>query len=110
MMDLRGKRVLVVGLAQTGVAVARFLARRGASVVLNDGKPAEALGERLSALRAALAEVGPLEHEVELELGGHPEAVFTGADLVVMSPGVPELPAMGAARAAGIEVIAEIEL
>ncbi len=108
--DLRGKRVLVVGLAQTGIALARFAARRGARVVVNDGKPAEALGERLSSLRAALAEVGPLEHEVELALGGHPEAVFTGADLVVMSPGVPEMPAMGAARAAGIEVVAEIEL
>ena len=110
MLDLRGKRVLVVGLAQTGVSVARFLARRGARAVLNDGKPAEALGERLAVLRAALAGLGPLEHEVELELGGHPEAVFTASDLVVMSPGVPALPAMAAARAAGIEVIAEIEL
>jgi UDP-N-acetylmuramoylalanine--D-glutamate ligase len=112
-MDLRGKRVLVVGLAQTGIAVARFAARRGARVVINDGKPAEALGDKIAALRAALAEVAPdraVEHEVELALGGHPDAVFTGADLVVMSPGVPELPAMGAARAAGIEVIAEIEL
>jgi UDP-N-acetylmuramoylalanine--D-glutamate ligase len=108
--DLRGKRVLVVGLAQTGIAVARFAARRGARVVVNDGRPADAMGERLGALRAALADLGPLDHEVELELGGHPEAVFTGADLVVMSPGVPELPAMAAARAAGIEVIAEIEL
>jgi len=108
--DLRGKRVLVVGLAQTGIAVARFAARRGARVVLNDGKPAEALGERVAALRAALDPIGPLEHEVELALGGHPEEAFTGADLVVMSPGVPELPAMTAARAAGVEVIAEIEL
>jgi len=108
--DLRGKRVLVVGLAQTGIAVARFAARRGARVIVNDGKPAEALGERVGALRAALAGLGPLDHEVELALGGHPEPVFTGADLVVMSPGVPELAAMGAARAAGVEVIAEIEL
>jgi UDP-N-acetylmuramoylalanine--D-glutamate ligase len=108
--DLRGKRVLVVGLAQTGIAVARFAARRGARVVVNDGKPAEGLGDRLAALRAAMAAAGPLEHEVELALGGHPEPLFTGSDLVVMSPGVPELPAMGAARAAGIEVIAEIEL
>ena len=102
-MDLRGKRVLVVGLAQTGIAVARFCARRGAHVVMNDGKEEAALGERLAALREAAG-------EVELVLGGHPEAVFTGVDLVVMSPGVPEMPAMGAARAAGIEVIAEIEL
>ncbi len=103
-MDLAGKRVLVVGLAQTGIAVARFLARRGARVAMNDGKPEEALGEKIAALREAAGDA------VELVLGGHPEATFTGADLVVMSPGVPELPAMGAARAAGVEVIAEIEL
>ncbi len=96
MMDLAGKRVLVVGLAQTGVSVARFLARRGARVVVNDGKREAELGDRLAGLRDAL--------------GGHPEAVFTGSDLVVMSPGVPEMPAMAAARAAGVEVIAEIEL
>jgi UDP-N-acetylmuramoylalanine--D-glutamate ligase len=105
MMDLAGKRVLVVGLAQTGVAVARFLARRGARVIVNDGKPEAQLGDRLTALRDALGSA-----DVELALGGHPEPVFTGADLIVMSPGVPELPAMAAARAAGIEVIAEIEL
>ena len=112
MMDLRGKRVLVVGLAQTGISVARLAARRGARVVVNDGKPEEALGERLAALEAAVAEGGGAEavDALELVLGGHPEAAFTGADLVVMSPGVPELPAMAAARAAGVEVIAEIEL
>lgn len=111
-MDLRGKRVLVVGLAQTGISVARLLARRGARVVVNDGKPEAALGERLAALRAAVAEGGGAEavDRMELCLGGHPETAFTGADLVVMSPGVPEMPAMAAARAAGVEVIAEIEL
>ena len=104
-MDLTGKRVLVVGLAQTGVSVARFLARRGARVVVNDGKAEAQLGDRLTALGDALGGA-----DVELALGGHPEAIFTGVDLVVMSPGVPALPAMAAARAAGIEVIAEIEL
>src|SRR5262245_13898237 len=106
-MNLDGKRVLVVGLAQTGVSVARFLARRGARVVVNDGKREDQLGDRLAALREAL---GGDAGAVELAVGGHPEELFTGADLVVMSPGVPELPAMGAARAAGVEVIAEIEL
>ena len=104
-MNLEGKFVLVVGLAQTGIAVARFLARRGARVVINDGKPEADLGDRLAALREAMGGV-----PAELALGGHPEAVFTGVDLVVMSPGVPALPAMDAARAAGVEVIAEIEL
>lgn len=91
---------MVVGLAQTGVAVARFLAGRDAEVVVTDGKPADALGGRIAALDGCAA----------LELGGHQLASFTGADLIVMSPGVPELDETRAARAAGVEVIAEIEL
>lgn len=100
-MDLRGKQIVVVGLAQTGIAVARFCHRHGARVVVTDGKPAAQLGERM----AQLADV-----PVTWQLGGHDLATFTAADLVVMSPGVPTLPEMTAARAAGVEVIAEIEL
>jgi UDP-N-acetylmuramoylalanine--D-glutamate ligase len=108
-MELGGKRVVVVGLAQTGIRVARFAVARGADVVVNDGKPAAALGERIAELDAALAGLGGAA-SVELALGGHADATFTGADLVVMSPGVPALPAVDAARARGVEVIAEIEL
>jgi UDP-N-acetylmuramoylalanine--D-glutamate ligase len=100
-MELAGKRVVVVGLALTGVAAAKFCARRGARVVVTDGKPPDQLAEQ----RKLLAGVG-----ISWELGGHREETFTSADLVVMSPGVPILPEMRAARAAGIEVIAEIEL
>jgi UDP-N-acetylmuramoylalanine--D-glutamate ligase len=99
--DLAGKTVVVVGLAQTGVAVARFCARRGARVVVTDGKPAAQLAAPMRELDGV---------PVRWELGGHDRATFTGADLVVMSPGVPTLPEMLAARAAGVEVIAEIEL
>jgi UDP-N-acetylmuramoylalanine--D-glutamate ligase len=101
MMDLAGKTVVVVGLAQTGIAVAKFCARRGARVVVTDGKPADKLATPLAQLAGV---------PVTLELGGHDTATFTSADLVVMSPGVPTLPEMTAARAAGVEVIAEIEL
>lgn len=99
-LDLDGARVVVVGLAQTGISVARFCASRGARVVVTDAAPAEKLGPRIAALDGC----------AELELGGHDTATFTGADLVVMSPGVPELAETRAARAAGVEVIAEIEL
>ena len=99
--SLRGKRVVVVGLAQTGIAVARFCHRHGASVIVTDGKPAAQLGDRMAQLDGV---------PVQWQLGGHDLASFTGADLVVMSPGVPTLPEMVAARAAGVEVIAEIEL
>ena len=99
-MILQDKTVVVVGLAQTGVAVARFLASRGARVIATDAKPADKLAAPIAALDGC----------AELDLGGHTLANFTGADLVVMSPGVPELAETRAARAAGVEVIAEIEL
>jgi UDP-N-acetylmuramoylalanine--D-glutamate ligase len=99
--DLRGKTVVVVGLAQTGIAVARFCARRGARVIVTDGKPADKLAAQIAQLDGV---------PVTWQLGGHDTAAFTSADLVVMSPGVPTLPEMVAARAAGVEVIAEIEL
>jgi UDP-N-acetylmuramoylalanine--D-glutamate ligase len=100
-MNLEGKRVVVVGLALTGVAVAKFCARRGARVTITDGKPADKLGEQMKLLDGV---------PITWELGGHKLETFTHADLVVMSPGVPTLPEMTAARAAGIEVIAEVEL
>ena len=101
MMDLENKKVVVVGLALTGVAVAKFCARRGARVTITDGKPAEKLAEQMKLLDGV---------PITWELGGHKLETFTTADLVVMSPGVPTLPEMTAARAAGVEVIAEIEL
>jgi UDP-N-acetylmuramoylalanine--D-glutamate ligase len=100
-LDLAGQRVLVVGLARSGVAAARFAAGRGARVVATDHKTEAELGET----------VAELSREIALELGGHRPASFTQADLVVVSPGVPwELPELEAARAAGVKVIAELEL
>jgi len=99
-MKLEGKKVLVVGLARSGVAAARFCASRGAAVTVTDQAPAEKLALPVAKLGGC----------ARLELGGHRIESFTGADLIVMSPGVPELPETRAARAAGVEVIAEIEL
>ena len=101
MMELDGKTVVVVGLAQTGVAVARFCARRGARVIVSDAKPAEQLAEPMRQLEGV---------PVRFELGGMDLATYLAAELVVMSPGVPPLAETRAARAQGIEVIAEIEL
>nr|MBA3822089.1 UDP-N-acetylmuramoyl-L-alanine--D-glutamate ligase [Deltaproteobacteria bacterium] len=101
MMDLDGRTVVVVGLAQTGIAVAKFCARRGARVVVADGKPADRLNDQMRALEGV---------PVRFELGGMNLSTFLAADLVVMSPGVPPLPETRAAQAQGIEVIAEIEL
>src|SRR5258705_10173413 len=99
-MQLQGKRVLVVGLQRSGVAAARFCAARGAKVTVTDKAPE-------AKLAAPIAKLGGC---ATLEVGGHVPGSFTGADLIVMSPGVPELDETRAARAAGVEVIAEIEL
>ena len=80
-MKLAGKKVVVVGLAQTGISVAKFCAARGAHVVVTDGKPADKLPT------AQLDGV-----PVAFELGGMRESTFTAADLVVMSPAEPTLP------------------
>jgi UDP-N-acetylmuramoylalanine--D-glutamate ligase len=92
----------VVGMARSGIAAARFLARRGARVVANDSKgPAE-----LPAAVADLAGDG-----VSLALGTPLADAVRGASLVVLSPGVPwDLPPLRAARDAGVEVIGELEL
>jgi len=96
-----GQRVTVVGAARSGIAAAELLAARGARVTLSDAR--ESLGvDDTERLRAT---------GVVLELGGHVDGTFTGADLIVTSPGVPpELPALAAAVAAGVPVIGEVEL
>jgi UDP-N-acetylmuramoylalanine--D-glutamate ligase len=101
MMDLDGKTVVVVGLAQTGIAVAKFCAKRGARVVITDGKPADKLADQIQQLEGV---------PVRLSLGGHDLTTYLAAELIVMSPGVPSLPETRAAAAAGIPVLAEIEL
>jgi UDP-N-acetylmuramoylalanine--D-glutamate ligase len=101
-MDVSGKKVLVVGIARSGIAAARLLAARGAMVIANDARSEAELRDAASDLR----ELG-----VMLSLGGHPESLFENADLVVLSPGVPaDLPPLEAARRAGIEIISEPEL
>lgn len=101
-MELKGKNVVVVGLARTGAATAGFLARRGACVTVSELRPADALAPLIDSLR-------PLG--VEFECGGHQEATFLRADLIVPSPGVPlNVPALEAARRKRIEIISELEL
>src|SRR2546421_8095647 len=88
-MDLGGKKGLVVGLGRSGAAAARLCADRGAAVTVTDLRPAGELG---AALPAGIAR----------ELGGHRRESFLGADLIVLSPGVPPLPEVAEARAAGV--------
>jgi UDP-N-acetylmuramoylalanine--D-glutamate ligase len=101
-LELRGKRVLAVGLARTGVATALFCAARGARVTATDTRAENEIGEAISALRAA---------GVSLELSGHRENTFLEQDLIIPSPGVPaDAPLLKAARAKGVTIWSEIEL
>jgi len=101
-MDLRGKNIVVVGMARTGIATARFLLDRGGRVTVSEAKP-EA---QLPAEALALAQQGVL-----LETGGHRMETLRGAELIVVSPGVPlDIAPLRAADNSGIEIISEIEL
>jgi len=98
--DLFGKKVLVVGLGRSGLAAADLCVARGAQVTVTDKQPAEALAAALAQLPAA----------VKQELGGHRAETFLGADLIVLSPGVPALPEVEAARKRGATITGELEL
>lgn len=97
--SVAGKHVVVVGAARSGVAAAELLVGRGARVTLTDTRPS--IDDEPS-LRA---------RGIALELGGHRGETLIGADLIVLSPGVPpRQPAIDAARAAGVPVMGEVEL
>jgi UDP-N-acetylmuramoylalanine--D-glutamate ligase len=99
---LAGKRVLVVGLARTGIITSLFSAGYGATVTAADEKSESELGDAPAKLRAA---------GVKLALGAHTPDLFVEQDLIVVSPGVPaNLPQLELARARGIRVWSEIEL
>jgi UDP-N-acetylmuramoylalanine--D-glutamate ligase len=101
-VELKDKRVLVVGLGKSGVASALFLKERGARVTVSDTKPPEQLRDEIPVL---------LDHGIAVETGGHGERTFRGQDLIVVSPGVPvDAPPLVQARALGELVIGEIEL
>jgi UDP-N-acetylmuramoylalanine--D-glutamate ligase len=100
MERIAGLRFLVVGAARSGVALTRFLLDRGGEVVLTDS--------RSEGLPPEVAELG--RRGARLELGGHDEEAFRGADRILVSPGVPlDIPPLRAARQAGVPVWGEIE-
>ena len=101
-MNLKGKKIVVVGLGRTGLATARFLHQHGARVLVSDTAGEKELGDAVDIVR----ELG-----VRMELGPHRAASFQNADLIVVSPGVPHTIApVRQARDRGIPVIGEVEL
>jgi len=101
-MDVKGKRVLVVGMGKSGIASALFLADQGARVAVSDTKSQEELHHEIPQL---------LDRGIGVEAGYHGERTFQEQELIVISPGVPyDVPQLVQARQAGIPVIGEIEL
>lgn len=101
-MDLKNKRILVVGLGRSGAASAIFLQERGARVTVSDSKSEAQLQNDIPAL---------LDRGISIEAGRHGERTFRDQDLIVVSPGVPsDQPQLQQARALGIPVIGEVEL
>jgi UDP-N-acetylmuramoylalanine--D-glutamate ligase len=101
-LELNGKKALVIGAARSGIACAKFLAKRGATVALNDAKPLEEWNAEALALKTD--GIGFLPGEL-------PGWLLDQLELVIVSPGVPtkSIPIRYAERA-GAEVIGEVEL
>lgn len=97
-MDLQGKRVLVVGLGESGLAMAKWLHRQGARVRVADSR---ANPPNLADLEAAAP-------GVEVVAGPFADATFAAIDLVALSPGVPKATPQVANTT--VPVISEIEL
>ncbi|NLV57228.1 MAG: UDP-N-acetylmuramoyl-L-alanine--D-glutamate ligase [Clostridiales bacterium] len=101
-MRVEKKRVLVVGMARSGVAAARLLIHNGAVPILSDTKDLESFGSQLDELK---------DTGCEFRLGKDPVSLLSDADLVVISPGVPiDAPIVSAAKEKAIPLIGEMEL
>ena len=101
-MNLMNQSVLVIGAAVSGIPAVRFLAGKGALVILNDSKSREDL-------KSVIAELKDVKYE--LVFGAHPLEVAEKCDFAVVSPGVPlDIPLIRELHRIGKKVIGEIEL
>ncbi len=101
-MEIKGKTVLVLGLARTGSECARFLVNEGANVLVSDRRREQELAPEMTSLAGL---------PIRYLLGGEEREWLTGVDLVVPSPGVPEdNRLLKEAANQRIPVLSEIEL
>ena len=102
MSKYKGKKILVVGFGVSGVAVAKYMAKQGARVIVTDVKQKAELTESVNACS---------DLPIEYELGKHEAKTFETVDFIVLSPGVPpRLKGLEEARSKNIPVLSEIEL
>ena len=99
--DVVGKKVLIVGLGRTGVALAQLLVKKGAVVTVSDHKSKAELANHLEKME---------DIEVKYDLGGHSPKTFLQQDLIILSPGIsPNLKIFDYARSQGVKVTGEFE-
>lgn len=100
-MEIKGKKVTIVGLGRSGVGAANLLSELCADVTITDRKTEEELKNFIE----------KINHPVRLALGSHPEDIFVSADIVIISPGVPlDILPVSRAREKGVPIIGELEL
>ncbi|NWF51467.1 MAG: UDP-N-acetylmuramoyl-L-alanine--D-glutamate ligase [Nitrospirae bacterium] len=100
-MEIKGKKVTIVGIGRSGVGAANILSELGAEVTITDRKTVEELRNFID----------KIDYSVRTILGGHPEDIFVSADMVVISPGVPlDLLPLKKVMIKGIPIIGELEL
>ena len=101
-MNLKDKRVIVCGMARSGIAAAKLLCELGAHVTISDLKEESAFNGALSFLHSM---------DCVFALGQKPDAYIAGQDIMVISPGIPfAKDFVQSAIAQGVEVMGELEL
>ncbi|MEK6247715.1 MAG: UDP-N-acetylmuramoyl-L-alanine--D-glutamate ligase [Planctomycetales bacterium] len=99
--EYRDKQITIIGAGSTGRSLAKFFLAQRARVVLSDNRSAELL-DNLDELEQA---------GVRMDLGGHTQELFTTADLIVTSPGVPlDIPVLDLCRQHGVPILGEVEI
>ncbi len=99
--NLANKKILVLGLGDTGLSLVRFLLRHGARVSVADSREAPPHATRFHAEFPSIA----------LHTGPFSDACFTDVDMIAISPGVPLAdPRVSAAAARGVPVAGDVEL
>ncbi|MBO8159320.1 UDP-N-acetylmuramoyl-L-alanine--D-glutamate ligase [Thermosyntropha sp.] len=100
--DFKGKRVLVLGMARSGLAAVDILLKRGAFVTIADGGSSEQIKETAEKLK---------DKGLDIFIGGYPEIKKEDFDLLVLSPGIPlDIEPIQAAYRQGVPIIGELEL
>lgn len=101
-MQLINKRILVIGMAKSGIAAALLCNRHGAEVTVSDNKTAKQIGQSLKILS---------NKDIKMEFAKSAYSIVAKQDLIVISPGVAiDIPALELARKLNIPIIGEIEL